>query len=92
VVSSWFNEEWPSKYKVSERPLDMRNYVILVLSKVVSNFWVQGKFGGGLFFVEKRTRACGEAVWSRNLFEWDIVFNNLLVLLNSFICGDGKDW
>jgi len=30
-------------------------------------------------------------VWSINLFVWDIVFDNLLVLLNSFIYGDGKE-
>ena len=31
-------------------------------------------------------------VWSRNLFIKDIDFDNLLVLQNSFICGDREDW
>ena len=31
-------------------------------------------------------------VWSRNLFIQDIDFDNLLVLQNSFICGDREDW
>lgn len=30
-------------------------------------------------------------VWSINLFVWDIAFDNLLVFLNSFIYGDGKE-
>jgi len=44
------------------------------------------------YFRSEQNEGWWRMVWSRNLLVWNIAFDNLLVLLNSLICGDGEDW